>query len=131
MAIPLRQQFSAVLILMAVAVHFAPELSSEQRSLGTSGLWLAAILWDAVFSPKTAPVQQPPRIIWDDRDEGEKFTIVMFHLLLSSFGLFMAYQIALGALETDGVFWLIIPAALIAASTVWLVWTNWKNRNAR
>ncbi len=131
MAIPLRQQFSVVLLLMAVAVHFAPELSAEQRSLGTSALWLAAILWDAVFSPKTAPIQQPPRIIWDDRDEGEKFTIVMFHLLLSSFGLFMAYQTMLGATSADGVSWLIIPAALIAVSTVWLVWTNWKNRNAR
>lgn len=131
MAIPLRQQFSAVLALMAVAVFFAPELSAEQRSLGTSAFWLAAIVADLLFSPKTAPNQQPPRIIWDERDEGEKFTIVMFHLLLASIGLFMAFQIARGALETDGVIWLIIPAAFIAASTVWLIWTTWKNRNAR
>ena len=131
MVIPLRQQFSAILALMAVAVFFAPELSAEQRSLGTSALWLAAIVSDLLFSPKIAPAQQLPRIIWDDRDEGEKFTIVMFHLLLASFGLFMSYQIALGALEADGVIWLVIPAAFIAASTVWLIWTNWKKRNAR
>jgi hypothetical protein len=131
MAIPLRQQFSAVLLMMAVAVHFAPELSAELRSIATSGLWLAAILWDSVFAPKVELADSLPRIIWDDRDEGEKFSIVMFHLLLAGFGLFMANQVAVKAIGDDGVLWLIIPAALIAGSTVWFVWTNWSNRNVR
>jgi hypothetical protein len=131
MAISKYQQFPALLYLFAGAIMFFPELSSEQRSIGTTGLWLTATLLSFLFSPKQEPKSKLPRIIWSERDEGEKFSIIMFHLLLATFGMFIAYLVALEAIAVDGALWLIIPAALIAASTVWMIWTNWSNRNAR
>lgn len=131
MAVPFRQQLPVVLAVLAMAVHFAPELTVEQRSFGSSALWLAAMLWNFAFSPKVEPVEQPPRIIWDERDDGEKFSLVMFHLVIGTVASILAYQILQQAVSPEGQIWMVMPAILIMASTCWLIWSNWKNRNAR
>jgi hypothetical protein len=131
MAVSSRQQFPAILMMIAGMIHFAPALTPELRSLGTTGFWIAAMIWNFAFSPTPQAVDQPPRIIWDERDEGEKFSIVMFHLLICTVALFMAYQIILSAYAPDGSRWIIGAAMAIVASTSWLIWSNWKNRNAR
>lgn len=131
MAPALRQAFPVILATLAGAVYFSPELNDEIRSIGTSGLWMAAMIWSYAFEPKLEPVIHLPRIIWEDRDGGEKFSIVMFHLLIAAGATFFASQMVQMALAGDGNAWMAIPAAAIVVSTGWLIWSNWKNRNAR
>jgi hypothetical protein len=131
MAIPFRSYVSKILLLFALVIYLAPELSEQVRSLGASFFTIAAAIWNWIFGPKPDPADRMPRIIWDERDGGEKFSIIMFHLMLLIGGLTLAFAIARTANSPDGIWWMVFPAAVIAASTTWLIWSNWKNRNAR
>ncbi len=130
MAIPFRKNLPALLLLLAILTQFTPQLSDFQRSLASSGLYFAAVQIYLVISPPDLG-EKPPRIIWDERDSGEQFSIVMFHLLLLSISFFIAYQIASNANAPDGSKWMNILAAMVIVSGLWFVWSNWKNRNAR
>jgi hypothetical protein len=130
MALRFNKHLPAMLALLAIIVQFAPELSETQRSLGSSGLWLAAIILNFIVAPPDLG-EKPPRIIWDERDSGEQFSIAMFHILLLCISFFIAYRIALDANAPDGVKWMNILAVLVAASGIWLVVANWKKRNDR
>jgi hypothetical protein len=125
-----RKNVPVVLALVALVVQFSPQLSDAQRSIGSSGLWLAAVIFNILVSPDNLE-DSPPRIIWDERDSGEQFTIVMFHLLLLTISFFIAYQIAADANDDGGASWMNVLASLVAASGIWLVWTNWNKRNVR
>ena len=125
-----RKNLPLVLALMAILAQFSPQLSEAQRSLGSSVLWLAAMIFSHLVSPHDLE-DSPPRIIWDERDSGEQFTIVMFHLMLLTVSFFIAYQIAANANNDGGARWMNVLATMVAASGIWLVWTNWKKRNVR
>jgi hypothetical protein len=118
-------------MLMAVAIQFAPELSAQNRSLGTSALWIAAMFWNYATAPKIDLGERPPQIIWDERDEGEKFTIVMFHLVLLGVAMLIAYAMVDVANSPEGHWWMNFPAAMVVGSSLWLIWNNWNDRNAR
>ena len=130
MTVPFNRYLPGALALLAILVQFGPELSDTQRSLGSSSLWLAAMLFNFTVSSPDLD-EKPPRIIWDERDGGEQFSIIMFHLLLLCISFFIAYRIALDANAPDGAKWMNILAALVAASGIWLMWSNWKKRNDR
>lgn len=125
-----RKNVPLVLALMAILVQFSPQLSDLQRSMASSGLWLAAVIFSHLISPHDLG-ERSPRIIWDERDSGEQFTIVMFHLLLLAVSFFIAYQIAADANNDGDATWMNVLATIVAASGIWLVWTNWKKRNVR
>lgn len=130
MAMPVQKYLPGMLALLALFVHFSPQLSQTQQSLGSTALWAVALLINFNLSPSDFG-EKPPRIIWDERDSGEQFSIVMFHLLLLTISFFIAYQIASDANAPDGAKWMNILAAAVAASGIWLIWSNWKKRNDR
>ena len=130
MALSINKSIPALLMMIAIMMQFSPQLFDAQRSIGSSVFWCVAIILNFMISPPNLG-ERPPRVIWSERDGGEQFSIVMFHLLLLGASFFIAYQIALEANSLEGAKWMNILAAIVAASGIWLVWKNWKNRNAR
>jgi hypothetical protein len=126
-----RRYIPIILLVIAPAFQVLTELTEQQQALGTASFYILAAIANMYFAPITRPTDRMPRIIWDERDEGEKLSIVMFHALIALGGGFFAYSTLQIGLSQDGTLLLVIPAIGTALATCWFIWTNWSNRNAR
>lgn len=122
----LRAAAGTFLAVFAAAIWFLPSIDDEVKAL----LGLCVMVVSAIVHPQTSESEnqgQLPRIIWAERDTGEKFSIIMFHAVILVALAFLAMQLAQ---LVDGILGNILAASVMCAG-VWLTVRNWKNRNAR
>ncbi len=126
-----RKYIPGLMLVVAAAFQVVSELTEQQQDIGTAGFWILAAIANWYFSPVQKPADRLPRIIWDERDAGERFSIVMFHALIALGGGYVSYTTLQSGLSPGGNLLLVFPAIGIALATCWFIWTNWSNRNAR
>lgn len=74
--------------------------------------------------------ERGPPIPWDRRDAGEKFSIIMFHLVIAVGVLFTAGLLAGVGQEAPAPWWRVALAAGLVTIVAWKFWHNWTMRNA-
>ena len=108
------------------AVWIIPTIDDFARTtFGTGLMLLSAIAYPNNRSTEEADTV--PRITWNERDVGERFSMVMFHLVILLGIAFFAWTLAT---SVEGWVGDVLAAALICAG-IWLAVKNWKRRNAR
>ena len=128
--LPLRAALSTALVVLAGAVYFTAVVPEGFRALVSPGILLVSMLVQPRAKRDDAG-PRPARIIWDERDAGQKLSIVMFHALILGFAAFLAWQAGTAAYGEAGAWWQIPLAVLFMAAVLWLTQRNWSNRNAR
>ena len=129
MSIPFRRPISVGLWLAGLGLLF---FAREQgwAMFAAAGACFALSLW--LQPPDTrALAERGPSIPWTRRDAGEKFSIIMAHLLMAIFVLFFAALLTGLNDDTPAPAWRIVLAAVLVTGTAWQFWRNWINRNAR
>ena len=125
MSLPIRSAIGILLATLSATLLFAPEVGPWERSTIGTALMAVSLL---IFPQATPQVSDDrPPILWRDRDPGQQFSIIMFHVVMLGFVGFMAFQIAN---VFEGLLGIVLAAAILCAG-VWLTVRNWKNRNAR
>lgn len=77
-----------------------------------------------------ALAERGPPIPWDRRDAGEKFSIIMFHIVVGLLALFTAGLLAGIGEEGPAPLWRIALGAGLVTMVAWKLWRNWTMRNA-
>ncbi|MDA9918488.1 hypothetical protein N9D37_01185 [Erythrobacter sp.] len=121
-----RTAISTALLVAAMSIIFVP------WDGGTSGIILLAGLLTSSMLIQPPRAQSPDaqsneRILWSERDIGQRFSIVMFQSLMWIAVAVLAWFIST---EIGGLLGLSIAMGIIAISS-WVILRNWKNRNAR
>jgi hypothetical protein len=76
-----------------------------------------------------ALAERGPHIPWDQRDAGEKFSIIMFHFFAAIGVLFTAGLLAGVGGDAPAPLWRIALGAGLVTMVAWQFWRNWKKRN--
>ena len=126
---PLRHLTAVIGVILVGAIYFAPGITDNMRQLTAMAVLLLSVLINRHTEPALDP--HPPRRIWNDRDSGEKFSGIMVHVLIGSFIAFLVWQQVQMALGPNGAWWQFVLAALVTVASIWALWRNWSNRNAR
>jgi magnesium-transporting ATPase (P-type) len=126
---PIRQLTAAVAVMLMGAVYFAPGIPDNMRQITALSLLLLSVLITRHREPATEP--NSPRRIWDERDSGERFSMIMVHVLIGSSITFLVWQQVQMATGPNGAWWQFVLAGLVTVSSIWAVWQNWSSRNAR
>ena len=129
MTIPLRHLTAVVGAILVGAIYFVPGIPDNARQLTAMSVLMVSVIINRRNEPAFGP--RPPQGIWDERDSGEKFSIIMFHVLIGSFIAFLVWQQIQMALGANGAWWQFALAAMVTVASVWALWRNWSNRNAR
>ena len=115
----------AGLALLVLANRESPELT-----WGLSALACFAASIGLQPPDRRALAERGPSIPWDRRDAGEKFSIIMFHVVIAAAGLFAAWLLAGFGEDTPAPLWRIALAAALVTIMAWKLWRNWTMRNA-
>ena len=126
---PVRHLMAALGVIAFGAIYFAPGIPGDVRQVSAMTVMMFAMLINRQGQPAFGP--RPLQRIWDERDSGEKFSIVMFHVLIGSFIGFLVWQQVQMALGPNGAWWQFVLAGMVTVASIWAVWRNWSNRNAR
>ena len=129
MTMPIRHLTAVVSVILMGAVYFAPGIPDNMRQITAMSLLLLSVLITRHREPATEP--KPQRRIWDERDSGERFSMIMVHVLIGSFIAFLVWQQVQMALGPNGAWWQFVLAALVTVASIWALWRNWSSRNAR
>jgi hypothetical protein len=129
MGLPLRQAAGVLYATLLVGIYFVPGIPDNFRQPTAMTVLLLYVLINRRSKPAWAA--NPPRRIWVERDMGEKFSIVMFHVLVGTFIAFLVWQQLQMAMGPNGEWWQFVLAGLVTAASIWAVWRNWSSRNAR
>ena len=126
---PVRHLIAVLGVMLIGAIYYVPGIPDNMRQLTAMTVLLLSVLINRRSGTAIGP--RPPQRIWDERDSGEKFSIVMFHLLVGSFIGFLVWQQVQMALGPNGAWWQFVLAGMVTVASIWAVWRNWSNRNAR
>ena len=125
----IRHLIAVLGVILVGAIYSAPGIPDNMRQFTAMTVLMLFVLISRRSGSTIGP--RPPQLIWDERDSGEKFSIVMFHLLIGCFIGFLVWQQTQLALGPNGAWWQLVLAGLVVVATIWTVWRNWSNRNAR
>lgn len=123
---PVRAVVGMTALVLSAVVWFGPFLNEEQRPLVGYSLLMISILLDG-SDRRESSGEYPAQIAWQDRDVGQKFSIIMFHLLIMALASVMAWGMATRIDAWYGP----VLGALGMTAALGISWRNWKNRNAR
>jgi putative copper export protein len=74
--------------------------------------------------------ERGPSIPWDRRDSGEKFSIIMFHIVIAVGVLFTAGLLAGVGGDAPAPLWRTALGMGLVTMVAWQFWRNWTKRNA-
>lgn len=115
----------AGLALLALVDRSSPDFAG--------GLAATACFWASIglsLPDRRALAERGPSIPWGQRDAGEKFSIIMFHVIIGTGGLFAAWLLAGFGEDSPAPLWRIALAAALVTIMAWKFWRNWTMRNA-
>lgn len=110
---------------IGAALAFGPFLSDDERSL----VGCAFLIGGLLFSERPRhddDSERPSPITWAERDGGQRFSIIMFHIVILTFAAAISWTMTTGFDAWYGP----VLGALTLTTTIWLTFRNWKNRNA-
>lgn len=123
---PVRVAAGSAALVLGAAFTFGPFLAEESRDFAGMGCLLLGALLGSERTGDRAE-SQPLRVIWEERDPGQKFTLIMFHIVLLSVIAAFAWNLTT---KIDAWYGAALGAFVLTAALA-LTWRNWKKRNAR
>jgi hypothetical protein len=130
MTLSLRHILSALFWLVGMALLLLVDKDSQNLAGLFSAMACLALSIGVHPRDERALAERGPPIPWDRRDAGEKFSIIMFHLVIATAALFTAGLLAGVAEDRPAPLWRIALAAGLVTMVAWKFWRNWTMRNA-
>ncbi|WP_143738122.1 hypothetical protein [Erythrobacter donghaensis] len=125
-----RHILSGAFWLAGVALLFLIDKNSQNLAGLFAAVACLALSIGVQPRDERALAERGPPILWDRRDAGEKFSIIMFHLVIAVGVLFTAGLLAGVGGEAPVPLWRVALAAGLVTMVAWKFWRNWTMRNA-
>lgn len=125
-----RHILSGVFWLAGMALLLLTDKDSQNLAGLFSAMACLAISVGVQPRDERALAERGAPIAWDQRDAGEKFSIIMFHFFVGIGVLFTAGLLAGIGADSPVPFWRTALGAGLVTIMAWQFWRNWTKRNA-